>query len=574
MPARLSPRRILKAIRCTRSWGCAWLLTLWFGVWSAPLHAAGITPVVVERTPFIPTMAPCTGSFVTTDLDHTTTTADGVIRMFEANGAGIAAGDLDGDGDLDLVLGAMVGPDTILWNDGRAPTGGLRWRTQPFGPGQTRMITLVDVDADGRRDVVLTRSTGVLNYYRNAGTDAAGNATLTLTVLPGVSAPASVLNWADLDADGDLDLVTATYDAGLLTDLGNDYLIHGSGGIVVYTQDAGQFRPVRLTSTAQAMAILLQDLDGDGRRDLWVGSDFAEPDRIWRQDDQGAWEPMQPFSATTHSTMSLDAGDLDNNGDLEFLATDMLPYAEDDATLAAWEPVMMAMMGESHDPGDIQIMANTLQRQVAPGRYANAAPAAGIAGTGWSWSAKFGDLDQNGYLDLYVVNGMIEERMFAHLPNHELVEQNQVYANDGTGTLLPRPEWELGATASGRGLVLADFDQDGDLDIAVNNLRAPAQFMENRLCTGKSLQVDLTWEGGQNRDAIGARLVLRTNQGDLTRQVDAASGYLSGDPARVHFGLPPGTVAGRLEIHWPDGARSSIPDMFPGQYLHITRRGP
>ncbi len=161
--------------------------------------------------------------------------------------------------------------------------------------------------------------------------------------------------------------------------------------------------------------------------------------------------------------------------------------------------------------------------------------------------------------------------MFAHLPNHELVEQNQVFANDGAGKLVAAPDWGLGSTAGGRGMVMADFDQDGDLDIAVNNLRAPAQFFENRLCGGQSIQADLHWQGAQNIRAIGAELVLRTNLGDLSRQVSVASGYLSGDAPRVHFGLPAGAVAGRLEVIWPDGARSIIQDLQMGQSLTITR---
>jgi hypothetical protein len=551
-----------------------WTIVALLYIPSTPVAAASTWPVIVERTPQEAAPAPCIAGFVATDLDHLTTTADGAIRMFQANGAGLAAGDLDGDGDLDLVLGAMTGADTLLWNEGRAPTGGILWRTQRFGTGQTRMVTLVDVDGDGRLDLVLTRSTGTLTYYRNGGIDQTGQIQWMQTLLPGVSAPASVLGWADLDGDGDLDLVTATYDAGLLTDLGNSYLLANRGGIVVYTQAAGRFRPQRLATTAQAMAISLLDLDGDGRRDLWVGNDFAEPDRFWRQTAAGGWEAFQPFAVTTHSTMSLDAGDLNNDGTLEFFATDMHPYADDAATRAAWAPIMLDMMNETLPPSDLQIMANTLQHAVAPGVYVDLAPTLGVAATGWSWSAKFGDLDNNGYLDLYGVNGMREVTLFAHLPNHELVEQNQAFANMGDGRLIPQPRWGLDDEAGGRGMIMADFDADGDLDIVVNNLGAPARFFENRLCGGRSIQVELDWQGVQNVRAIGAELRMQTNLGTLTRQVSAASGYLSGDPARVHFGLPPGAVVGRLEILWPDGARSSVTDLLPGQLLHVTRRAP
>ena len=98
----------------------------------------------------------------------------------------------------------------------------------------------------------------------------------------------------------------------------------------------------------------------------------------------------------------------------------MKPYAADEVTMAAWEPVMSSMMDMPHAEGDPQVMANVLQ-----GIDSDIAEQAGIDATGWSWSGKFGDLDQDGYLDLYVVNGMIESTIFGHLPAGELVEENQ-----------------------------------------------------------------------------------------------------------------------------------------------------
>ena len=112
---------------------------------------------------------------------------------------------------------------------------------------------------------------------------------------------------------------------------------------------------------------------------------------------------------------------------------------------------------------------------------------------------------------------------------------------------------------------------DGDLDIAVNNLRGPAQIFENRLCTGDSLQVELVDPASQNRHAIGARLELVTSVGAFTRDVRAASGYLSGDPPRVHFGFPADAVLERLEITWPDGARSTVIAPDPNHLLRVER---
>ncbi|HXF64767.1 MAG TPA: CRTAC1 family protein [Caldilineaceae bacterium] len=541
----------------------------------AHADATTVTRIALNRP-----ATPCADHFVPYVLDHITTTADGMIRMFEANGSGLAAGDLDNDGDLDLVLGGYEGSDHIFWNETGEQGAGFAFRKAVLSDGYTRMVTLVDVDGDGWLDIVLTRSTGGINYLRNMGAHEEGfqdesdrrNGPIRFRreVLPGVSRPATVINWGDLDADGDLDLVTGSYDAGLLTDLGNSYLLGGGGGIVYYTRTGQTFVRTGLATTAQAMAILLHDLDGDGRSDIVVGNDFAEPDRIWLQ-REGGWEEATPFAATTHSTMSLDLGDADNDGRPELFASDMKPYAADPATQAAWAPLMAAMADEHHPEGDRQIMENTFQVWTGPAAYANLAASWGVDGTGWSWSAKFGDLDRDGYLDLYVVNGMIEERMFAHLPNHELVEANQAFRNNGQGRFVRAPEWGLGSTYSGRGMVMADFDLDGDLDIAVNNLRAPAQLFENRLCGGRSLQVDLRWPAAQNTHAIGARLALRTSRGVLYRDVRAASGYLSGDPARVHFGVHTGAELGRLDILWPDGARSTVTDLTPDQLIIIER---
>ncbi len=120
---------------------------------------------------------------------------------------------------------------------------------------------------------------------------------------------------------------------------------------------------------------------------------------------------------------------------------------------------------------------------------------------------------------------------------------------------------------------LADLDNDGDLEVVVNNLAKPAQLYENRLCGGAALEVKLHWESSPNRRAIGAELRLRTPNGILHREMRASSGYLSSDPARVHFGFGQRTDKApfQLEVIWPDGRISRIDRPSPGTLLTVKR---
>ena len=163
--------------------------------------------------------------------------------------------------------------------------------------------------------------------------------------------------------------------------------------------------------------------------------------------------------------------------------------------------------------------------------------------------------------------------MFGHLPGDELVEENQAYRNDGGNSFTPAPEWKLNSTAGGRGMSMADFDGDGDLDVLINNLRSPSQLFENQLCSGKSLLVDLRHPGSGNTRALGAELLLHTSSGILRRTVQAAGGYLSGRSARQHFGLPPESSIIALEVRWPDRVVTLIDVQLlqPNSLLTVTR---
>jgi hypothetical protein len=503
---------------------------------------------------------PCTGAFVATDLDHITQAPGDATRLFDSNGSGLAVNDLDGDGDPDIVLANLAGPSTLLWNEGN-----LNFVRQELALlRRTRAAAIVDVDGDGRNDIVFTNNTAAPAVLRNEG-----DRSFRLTPLPGVMLPTYAMNWADLNGDGALDLVTGSYDAARAIETGSNYLFDAPAGVNVYLQADDGWQRTQLAEEAQALAISLWDLNDDSRPDIWVGNDFDAPDLIWLQDAAGGWQPATPFRRYTHSTMGIDRGDIDGNGVAEFYATDMKPYERDPATTAQWAPLMETGY-QTRRYDDPQISENVLLMQ-QDGAYRNAAYDRRIDAAGWSWSGKFGDLDNDGRLDLYIVNGMIAADLLDHLPGGELVEENRALRNIGAEFALAA-DWGLGSTRSGRGMSMADFDQDGDLDIVVNNLNSPAQLFENRLCgLGDSLVVELDWPAAANRAAIGAQVMLQTDQGVQVRDVRALSGYLSGDSTQLHFGLGENAALKSLTVRWPDGAVSTVDSPPANQRLTITR---
>lgn len=518
---------------------------------------AVLTPVAVESQPLI--QGACSSTFVAHDLAHTTTVpGGGKIRMFDANGGGVALNDLDDDGMIDIVLANQDGANTILWN-----AGGLNFTAEPLGQGNARAAVTVDVDGDGRLDIVFSGVKNPPTYWHNQS-----DRRFERQVLSGVGKPLYAINWADLNGDNALDLVGATYDASLLTEYGQDFLTSGNAGVYYYENHGGQFRLHSLASNAQALALLLLDLNGDGHLDIWVGNDFAVPDQIWYWNASG-WRVAQP-QTMSYSTMSLDSGDINNDGTNEVFSSDMLPYPGDDLGATVMPPILDELNNGRDVRANPQITANVLQSIGSP---TDSAQTAGIEATGWSWSSKFGDLNQDGFLDLYVVNGFQEMGTFPTLPDHELAEANQAFRNLGDGTFARAPEWGLGSMRGGRGMSMADLDDDGDLDIVVNNLNSPSELFENQLCEGASLEVDLLWSDSLNTRGIGATLTLHTDKSIYSRDVKAASGYLSGDPARIHFGFPHDAQLQSLDIRWPDGAVSSVTGIGRNILLTVTREG-
>jgi enediyne biosynthesis protein E4 len=508
----------------------------------------------------------CNESFVSHMLEHTTKARVGDRTVYDSNGSGVAVADLNRDGLQDIVLGNLDGPAHILWNK-----GDFKFKSTTLidnlglEESSNRAVQIIDANADGFLDIAFTHNRGGISLW-----DGDGKGNFKIQALNTVTVPAYTMLWDDLDTDGDLDLVTASYDALLETE-SKDFLTSNGGGVVVYTNQNGTLEPNRIIREAQSLAIALYDVNADGRRDLIVGNDFAVPDYFYLNTKEG-WTKANPFKRITKNTMGFTVGDTNNDGSLEFFATDMKPDFKDRASIPKWMPFMEKTF-QKLQYKSLQRAENVLQRQVKPGEFQNTAYELSLDATGWSWAAQFGDLDNNGYQDLYIVNGMIDKENLKYLPNNELIEQNRAYKNTN-GNFALEAAWKLDSSASGRGMAFSDFNNDGRLDIVVNNLEKSAQIFENTLCGGSSLEVELKAPQTKNTHGLGATVILRSSAGTMTRELFSQSGYLSGMSPRVHFGFPENTTLESLEVIWSDGKQSTLKNPSANTILEITRSQP
>ncbi len=525
-----------------------------------PLTPVGPEVPVAFTAADLKSQAPCEGMFVPKSLDFSNGIRIREIRTYLSNGSGVAMNDLDGDGLLDLVFASIDRPAAILWNQGE-----MNFITQELDEDLTRAVNTADIDGDGDIDLTFTKTSqqGV-SFWRNLG-----GRNFKQDILPGVTLRAYALAWSDLNGDNQIDLVTASYNTELKQLGYSDQEIADQGGVIIYTYEDGVYHPERLTPASESLSIGLVDLNGDLHQDIWVANDFVMQDAIFLRTETG-WKAASPFQTTSYSTMSIDWADINNQPGWELFTTDMSPYDISTKNMAAWLPVM-AKLAQQHVEGDPQVVANALQIQDSNGDWVNYAPQMGLDASGWSWTGRFGDLDSDGYQDIYIVNGMIAQNLFGHLPNGELIEENRAYRNlTGSGFALAE-DWNLNSKVSGRGMVMGDLDQDGDLDIVVNPLRSSAQLLENRLCGGENLAVDLRWKNSANPFAINAVVELKTADFTLRRSIRSASGYLSSDASRLHFGFPKSSNLQELTIYWPDGAVSHLSNLKPQTIIEVTR---
>jgi len=526
-------------------------------------------------------------------LDATREAGLGAFRTFEGArtgqlpedmGSGAAWGDYDNDGDEDLFLVAAGGPLGAPEAE-RAPSelfenlgdGSFR-RAEGFP--ETRVMGMAaawgDYDGDGWLDLLLT-GFDTLRLFRND--DGRFSRVTSFPELRGFWSGAA---WADFDRDGDLDLYVCGYvryeaDPGTRSRVSRQY-----GSSVPYTLNPASFPPERnllflsdgrggFREVARARGVdnpqgrslsaLWHDFDADGWLDLYVANDISDNVFYWNR--KGRFEDVShaAWVADHRGAMGLAAGDWNRDGDDDLFISHWL--AQENALYDSMVKDLAGGDGPRFAAGNLRFA--DVADQVGLGQVA--LPMVG-------WGTEFADFDADGWLDLVVANGstlQVEDDPTRLRPQLPFLFWNRrgEHFHDLAPASLP-----LASPHVGRGLAVADYDGDGDLDLLVVHHGEGVQLLRNDMQTGHWIEVVLRSRPAAGRTARGfgegATAALRVGGVELRRAVGGAS-YLSQSARTLHFGLGAATRAEGLEVRWPDGEKTAYGPLDAGARFEVTQ---
>lgn len=465
---------------------------------------------------------------------HTLNSNDRFGRQF---GAGASAVDFDNDGDIDIYLPQAYGfPNELHMNNGDATFTEIGAAAGVDSLKESRAAIWLDYDGDGWLDLFVANDADapegqvtpdvntVRNLlYRNQGdrtfVEVASSVGVALLPLPETTQTIGGLAAADIDNDNDVDLYVSCWDnANAL------YVNNGGSGFTESSLSAGVLEP------GTSWAPMFMDADRDGWQDLLLNIDFG-PNRLYRNLHTGTFTNIatQVGFATSFNEMGMSLGDVDNDGDVDTVATNIeIPYADPD-NLDKYTVLM-----ENH------IDAGTLS-------FSENAVSFGMARTGWGWGCTLFDCNNDGWLDLGVTNGFNTSGPYSTDPS-------RFFLNVGGGQFVEMStSVGFAGTLQGRGLIALDYDDDGDLDLYETNFGEKGHLFRNdTTITGHYLKLRIG-QSGKNRFAVGAEVTVTAGGQSQTRVVSAGSSFLSQEPHELFFGLGVSTSASNVAVRWPGG---------------------
>lgn len=518
------------------------------------------------------------------------------------NGGGVAVGDLNNDGLPDLYFTGNQVKNRLFLNQGGMKFKDISTQSGTGGtPGWTTGVTLADVNADGWLDIYVCQAGQYANplalknlLYINNGPNSPERNDLTFTEQAdqyGIADPGRSVHAAffDYDSDGDLDLYVLNHPDDFNTPLeqriAHEQKPNDRETDRLYRNDGGHFTDVTdqagLRNWGFGLSVVAADMNGDGWADLYVANDYSEPDYYWINNRDGTFRngTAEAFGHISNFSMGADLGDINNDGAADLMVVDMM--ARDNrrkkTNMSGMNPA--AFWDNVNKGRHYQYMQNVLQMSNGDGSFSDIAEMAGVDNTDWSWSPLFADLDNDGYQDLIITNGMrrdIRDNDFSKtligksiadlqtnwkalldkMPSEKMA--NFAYRNQGDLTFTDESaHWGLNHRGFSTGAALADLDRDGDLDLVLNNVDESASVIENQLEGRKSLRVVL--KGAKNNPfAYGARVKLYAGTQVQSQQVIGSRGFQSSSETILHFGTQNWDRIDYLEVKWPNRTTTTL----------------
>jgi hypothetical protein len=545
------------------------------------------------------------------------------ILMYEYfyNGGGVAAGDFNGDGKTDLYFTSNMGENKLYLNNGgmqfKDITAGSGAEGRP-GPWKTG-ISVVDINSDGKLDLYLCYSGAMPAEKRanqlfiNEGNDANGLPHFTEKAAEyGLDSQAfsNQAYFFDYDRDGDLDALLLNHNPKnlpMLNEEGTATLFtidDADKGLRLFTQTNGHFDDITKkagingSALSYGLGVGIGDFNDDGWSDFYVSNDYNVPDYLYINQQNGTFRNQlsQSIGHTSQFSMGNDAADINNDGRDDIFTLDMLPEDNHRQKLLL-APDNFAKFDLNVRSGFYyQYMRNMLHLNNGNGTFSEVGQVAGVSNTDWSWSALLADYDNDGYKDLFVSNGYLHDYtnmdfikymdsfvqargrlqredvldIIAKMPASNVV--NYIFQNNqGVAFTNQTQNWGLNRASNSNGAAYADLDNDGDMDLVVNNINQPAFIYRNdadKLTRNNYLQIKL--QGTQeNTQGIGSKITLSIHGAKQTATQTLMRGYLSAVSPVLHFGLGKETTIDTLQIVWASGKQQTLTLVKANQTLEL-----
>lgn len=541
--------------------------------------------------------------------------------LYFYDGGGVSIGDVNDDGRPDIYFTANEGHNKLYLNDGHFSFTDITEKAGVAGTGDwTTGTTMADVNGDGLLDIYVCH----VNYLTQKGTNQLfinnGDSTFTDRAkeyglnFSGYSKQAAFF---DMDNDGDLDLFLLNHSVhtkrSFIRRAEGLKISDPNAGDRLYRNDGNKFTDVTGSSGIHSsllgygLSVTVSDVNGDNYQDIYVTNDFHENDYLYLNRRDGTFSDVLPRSMphTSRASMGSDIADINNDLQPDIAVLDMLPYTERSRKTSVSSELSRVYDIQRDYGYHPQLIRNTLQLNLGANPdgipvFSDIAPMAGVYATDWSWTPLIFDMDNDGHKDLFITNGIYRRpndwdylKMVGgketqrqlnkgiDSKNMGLVDSmphvkipNKVFRNEGDLSFSDKSGgWGFASPTYSNGAAWGDLDNDGDLDLVVNNVNGVASIYQNTTAEqDQSSFLTIKLKGDRaNTRGIGSKAVISTDGHKQLAELMPTRGFQSSVEPSLFFGLGNAKIVDSLKIIWPDGRETIRTKVKVNQHLTIDQ---